>query len=234
MAEKYNIIVTGASRGIGYETTKYLLNNCNCRVIAVTRNRKLLEDKLSDVNNDSLFIIEADIVNDELEIYDLINSKFDIIDGIVNNAGFLSNKNFIETDSTDFIKHLYVNLVAPAMLIKNVIPLLKKSKLKHVVNIGSMSGYQGSSRFPGLSVYGASKAAIASLTESLAVEFADMKIRFNCLALGAVNTEMLQEAFPGYKSDVNPNEMARFISDFLLSSSKVINGKTIPVALSTP
>jgi NAD(P)-dependent dehydrogenase (short-subunit alcohol dehydrogenase family) len=97
-----------------------------------------------------------------------------------------------------------------------------------------MGGFQGSSKYPGLSYYSASKAAIACLSECLAVEFAESGIRVNCLALGAVQTEMFAEAFPGYKAPVNATEMAEFVSYFAVNGQKFFNGKIIPVAVNNP
>jgi len=104
----------------------------------------------------------------------------------------------------------------------------------HIVNIGSMGGFQGSSRYPGLSWYNAGKAALANLTESLGAEFSGRGIFINCLALGAVQTEMLDQAFPGYNAPIKPSAMAGFIGDFALHGHKFMNGKILPVALSNP
>jgi len=85
-----------------------------------------------------------------------------------------------------------------------------------------------------MSLYSASKGALAILTESLAEELKEQNIRVNALALGAVQTEMLEEAFPGYQAAVTAEEMADFITDFALKAHSYINGKIIPVSLSTP
>ena len=127
-----------------------------------------------------------------------------------------------------------INFIAPAELIRLCLPFLGGNQSSHVVNIASMGGFQGSVKFKGLSVYSATKAALASLTECLAAEYAQQKIFFNCLALGAVRTEMLQEAFPGYKAPLNAEEMAGFIAEFAKSGYKFMNGKIVPVSLSTP
>jgi NAD(P)-dependent dehydrogenase (short-subunit alcohol dehydrogenase family) len=104
----------------------------------------------------------------------------------------------------------------------------------HIVNISSIGGFQGSVKFPGLSAYSSSKAALVCLTECLAEEFKDKNIAFNCLALGAVQTDMLNEAFPGYKAPVSASSMASFVTDFVLKAHHFMNGKIIPVSLSTP
>ncbi|MCK7533451.1 MAG: SDR family oxidoreductase [Marinilabiliales bacterium] len=95
----------------------------------------------------------------------------------------------------------------------------------HIVNISSMGGYQGSSKYKGLSYYSASKAAISCLSECLAGEFSGTGITVNCLALGAVQTEMFEEAFPGSQAPVSTMEMAQFIVNFALNGNRFFNGK---------
>lgn len=97
-----------------------------------------------------------------------------------------------------------------------------------------MGGHESTSKFSGLSAYSASKAALANLTECLAEEWKTEGISVNCLMLGAVNTEMLGEAFPGYQAPLNAVEMADFICDFSLKGNTFFNGKLLPVSLSTP
>jgi NAD(P)-dependent dehydrogenase (short-subunit alcohol dehydrogenase family) len=104
----------------------------------------------------------------------------------------------------------------------------------HIVNISSMGGFQGSSKYRGLSYYSASKAAIGCLTECLAIEFSEAGIKVNCLAIGAVQTEMFEEAFPGLKAPVSASEMGRYVSEFALNGHKFFNGKILPVAISNP
>ena len=127
-----------------------------------------------------------------------------------------------------------INFFGPALFTKLLISNLGSIEPGHVVNIGGMGGYQGSVKFPGLSFYSASKAAIANLTECLAEEYKEYNISFNCLAMGAVNTEMLKKAFPGYIAPVEPDQMGKFIAEFAISGHKYFNGKVIPVSLSTP
>ena len=97
-----------------------------------------------------------------------------------------------------------------------------------------MGGFQGSVKFPGLSFYSASKAALACISECLAVELKEFEITVNCLALGSVQTEMLENAFTGYTAPVTASEMGKLIGDFALTGSRFYNGKIIPVALTTP
>jgi 3-oxoacyl-[acyl-carrier protein] reductase len=234
-----NIIVTGASRGIGFELAKNLVKRDNNNLVAIARNEaRLNELKLicsKENSNAQLFPIPFDLLNvetNENELTKKIVNCFSSIDILINNAGFLTNKSFEKLTNTDILSTIKVNLYAPALLIKALLPYMNRGS--HVVNISSMGGFQGSQKFPGLAVYSASKAGIASLTECLAEEYKEKGISFNCLALGATDTEMLHEAFPGYKAPFTAEGMADFIADFALNKGKFFNGKVIPVSISTP
>jgi NAD(P)-dependent dehydrogenase (short-subunit alcohol dehydrogenase family) len=161
-----------------------------------------------------------------------INRQLGKIDILINNAGALLNKPLGQITATEIDDVFNVNVKAPLLLTQALIPLLKPGS--HVVNIGSMGGVQGSVKFPGLSVYSASKGALSVLTECLAAELADKKISVNCLAFGSVQTEMLEKAFPGYKAPVTAAEMGAFVADFAQNGHKYFNGKVLPVSLSTP
>jgi NAD(P)-dependent dehydrogenase (short-subunit alcohol dehydrogenase family) len=223
------IIVTGASRGIGFELTKQLLVEGH-QVITLTRSTNEL-DQLS-THHSKLKVIKCDLASGVDMTLAQIKLHFDQLDVLVNNAGTLINQSFIDTTDADWQHVINVNLMGPVRLIRALTPLMTRGT--HVVNISSMGGYQGSSKFPGLSAYSASKGALSILTECLSVEYAHLGVHFNALCLGAVQTEMLTEAFPGYQAPVQATDMARFIADFALHRSMLFNGKIIPVAVHDP
>jgi NAD(P)-dependent dehydrogenase (short-subunit alcohol dehydrogenase family) len=161
-----------------------------------------------------------------------IKKHFTKIDILINNAGFLVNQPFQKISSVDFDQTFDINIKSPFFLCQTLLPLMHSET--HIVNISSMGGFQGSAKFNGLSVYSASKGALAILTECMAEELKENGIKVNCLALGAVQTEMLSEAFPGYAAPLKPFEMAEFIVDFAINGNKYFNGKIIPVTLSNP
>lgn len=233
-----NIVITGASRGIGKALVNEFINNYdNCNIIVISRN--IDKAFFSEINNNSRvyavpFDIEGLLNNNRLEFKNKVFEIFSSIDILINNAGYLINKPFSDITVLEAKKIFDVNFFASAELINLLKPLLLKSKKSHIVNIGSMGGVQGSVKFAGLSYYSASKAALAVLTESLAEEFKETNIRINCLALGAVQTEMLEEAFPEYKAPITANQMAKYITDFAVNGAKYYNGKILPVSLSTP
>ena len=236
-----NIIVTGASRGIGYQTALKLAADPAHAVLAVSRNEKALkslENECLKKNPDARIGILPFDLEDLGKIGDGLAERaarsFERLDALVNNAGLLIKKTVKAVDPDELQRMMTVNFIAPLMLVRALMPLLEKAPAAHVVNIGSMAGFQGSRKFPGLSGYGASKAAVHVLTECLAVEFADSTVRFNALALGSVQTEMLGEAFPGLKAPLRDFEMAEFFCDFALNGHRYFNGKVLPVALLTP
>jgi NAD(P)-dependent dehydrogenase (short-subunit alcohol dehydrogenase family) len=144
------------------------------------------------------------------------------------------NKPFNQIDEQELEMIMRVNFMVPWLLIQSLTDLLSNSGKSHVVNISSIGGIQGSIKFPGLSAYSSAKGALGILTECLAAELADRNISVNCLALGSVQTEMFSKAFPEYKAQLKPDEIASFITDFALNGNKYFNGKILPVSVSTP
>lgn len=224
-----NIIITGTSRGIGFEMVK-LFSDAGHNVLALSRNSK----PISDLKLKNVTALEFDIAN-ESEIVKLsayLQTGMKSVDVLINNAGFLVNKPFAEITSEEFKRCYDVNVFGVASLIKTTLPFMKKEG--HVVSISSMGGIQGSVKFPGLSAYSSSKGAIITLTELLAEEYKETGPSFNVLALGSVQTEMLEEAFPGFKAPLSATEMAQYIMDFSLTGNKFYNGKILQVSSTTP
>lgn len=234
-----NIIITGASSGIGFETVLDLTASKENKVIALARSGdklRRLHEISSDLNFDGgeLYPAQFDIVYDDYadSLIPFIQSKFDKVDILINNAGALINKPFLETSTADFVAMLQSNILGHVNMIKHIVPLMHEGG--HIVNIGSMGGVQGTVKFPGLSAYSASKGALAVLTEVLAEELKDKNIKVNCLALGSSQTEMFEAAFPDAQAGTLAFEMGRYVADFALHGSKYYNGKILPVANTTP
>jgi short-subunit dehydrogenase len=230
-----NIIVTGGSNGIGKQIALYLAKDINNNVLITGRDHKSLAKIADSAEKKNIKFLVSDFMklHDEREVFkNQVMAIFDSVDILINNAGSLYSKNFTDTDEKKAREMMEVNFFAPVLIIRILLPLMSKGA--HVVNISSMGGYQGSVKFPGLSYYSASKAALACISECLAGELKELNISVNCLALGSVQTEMLEKAFPGYKAPVTATEMGRYIGEFALNESRIYNGKIIPVALTTP
>jgi 3-oxoacyl-[acyl-carrier protein] reductase len=224
-----NIIITGTSRGIGFELVQ-LFAKAGHQVLALSRNEKPIQ-KLN-LKNVTAFSFNLNDVDAYKKVEDFIDSDWEHVDVLINNAGALINKPFSEISMEDFETIYKTNVFGVAELTRIVLPFMKKES--HVVTISSMGGVQGSMKFPGLAAYSSSKAAVITLTELLAEEYKDSGISFNVLALGAVQTEMLEEAFPGYQAPTSALEMAQYILDFSLNGNKYYNGKLLQVSNSTP
>lgn len=224
-----NVVITGTSRGIGFELAQIFAKKGH-QVLAISRNTKPLEA----VNHPNIKVISVDIANnsDLDKVTEFIKNNWNKVDLLINNAGKLINKPFTDLTTDDFLEVYKVNVFGVAALTKNLIPFLQKGS--HVVTISSMGGIQGSMKFPGLAAYSSAKGAVITLSELLAEEYKEQQIAFNVLALGAVQTEMLAEAFPEYQAPLSAEEMANYIFDFSLAGNKFYNGKVLEVSSSTP
>ncbi len=226
-----NILIIGASTGIGFEMTKLFALNKENTVIAISRNSESITDfeNLDNVISKNIDLASLSLKTD---LEQFLNS-FPTIDYVVFNAGKLINKPFLELTEQEILASYNINVLSAFSVFQVVLPKMKNPN-SHVVTISSMGAFQGSVKFSGLSSYSSSKAALTNLTEMLAEEFKDSNVKFNCLCLGAAQTKMLEQAFPGYQAPVSAEKMAEYIVDFTLKAHQWLNGKIIPVSLSTP
>ena len=223
-----NIIITGTSRGIGYELA-LLFANAGHQVLALSRKTP---QELLEHSNITCLAVDLSQETDLIQVEHFLSSTWKNVDAIVHNAGALISKPFSETTTKDFEKIYKVNVFAVSELTRLTLPYLKKGS--HVVTISSMGGIQGSTKFAGLAAYSSSKGAVITLTEVLSEEYKEQGIAFNVLALGSVQTEMLAEAFPGFQAPVSAIEMAEYIYNFTLTGHQFYNGKVLQVSSSTP
>lgn len=229
MSQSKHIIITGTSRGIGFELV-HLLANQGHKVLALSRNAQPVNNlHFDNITSFSFDLCEED---DYKKVEQFIKNEWKHVDILINNAGLLLNKPFAETTFKDFSKVYETNVFGVSEMTRVVLPFMKKDG--HVVTISSMGGIQGSMKFPGLAAYSSSKGAVITLTELLAEEYKETGPQFNVLALGAVQTEMLKEAFPEYEAPTTAKEMASYIQEFALNGNKYYNGKVLQVSNSTP
>ncbi len=228
---RHKIIVTGASRGIGRALSLYLTLERNCDVLAISRDEEMLES-LCESGKGHIHSIAADLTNrgSYIRIQEWISTHWlGELDVLINNAGALVSKPFREMDEQDFDLCVDVNYKSVYFFSQAMLSNLEKGKLKHILNIGSIGGVQGSSKFAGLSVYSSSKGALAILSECMAEELSIDEISVNCLALGSVQTEMLTMAFPGYKAQLESWEMGKMIGDISLDWAGKVSGKVVSI-----
>ena len=223
-----NIIITGTSRGIGYEMALQFAN-AGYNVLALSRK---MPQALVDHKNINCLSVDLSDESQLEKVENFLSTTWENVDAIIHNAGSLVNKPFQELRQVDFERVYKVNVFAGANLTRICIPYLQKGS--HVVTISSMGGVQGSLKFAGLAAYSSSKGAVITLSELLAEEYKEQGISFNVLALGSVQTEMLEEAFPGYQAPISAIEMAEYIYNFTLTGNKYFNGKVLEVSSTNP
>jgi NAD(P)-dependent dehydrogenase (short-subunit alcohol dehydrogenase family) len=224
-----NVIITGTSRGIGIELAK-LFSEAGHRVLALSRNAVPVQD--ISLKNCVAFPCDITKASDIEKVSTYIQANWTQVDVLIHNSGLLVNESFSKISIEDFRRVYEVNVFGVAAMTQAVVPFMKKDG--HVVTISSIGGIQGSSKFSGLSAYSSSKGAVLTLSELLAEEYKETGPAFNALALGAVQTEMLEEAFPGYKAPLTADEMASYIYNFSLTGHTYYNGKILQVSSSTP
>jgi short-subunit dehydrogenase len=233
-----NIIITGASRGIGAEIVRILSRHKNNQIIALSRNgeglKKLVTECAKQYPDSKVKTVEFDLL--QFDFYPFLLQKIETVfrtcDILVNNAGSLVNKPLERMEFQDFDQVFNVNVKSIYFLTQLLLPIMNKGS--HIVNISSMGGFQGSKKFRGLTAYSASKGAVSILSEALAEELSDKEISVNCLAISATQTEMFEKAFPGARALHTPQNMAQYIADFAATGHRFFNGKVIPVSNSVP
>lgn len=227
MATSTNYLITGAGRGVGFDTVKYLLEtNQQANIYAVSRNTT----SLHKFDSSRLHIIQADITVDVEKIKTAIGKK--PLHGILNNAGTIIKKDFTELSYEDFETLYKTNVYAPFNIVRSLLNNIEAGA--HIVNIGSMGGTENTSKFPGMIFYSSSKAALQCLSQCLAVELKDRHITVNCLSMGAVDTEMVRIAFPGFQAPIASGQMAEFFAWFLANGHRFFSGQILPLALTSP
>jgi NAD(P)-dependent dehydrogenase (short-subunit alcohol dehydrogenase family) len=218
---------------VGEATVLRLARVDRCRVLAVARDARALE-MLADKGEGLVETCETDVAMAAAPAIIKERVAGRRVHALVHNAGQLHMAP-MGGHSGDALAALYrVNVFAPLLITQALVDELDGEPPGHVVHIGSMGGFQDSAKFAGLVAYSASKAALACMAQCLAEEFRERSIRSNCLALGSVDTEMLREAFPGYRAPVSAEAMGNHVADFALNGHRLYNGKVLPVAVTTP
>ncbi len=223
-----SVVILGASQGIGAALVDHFAQMADTTVIALSRNLDKVSGRFLQKNVRCYRLDIAGEVQNQLAQINLEGP----IDILINNAGLLINKPFEQLSHQDLTESYQVNVIGIMEATQALLPQLATDA--HIVNISSMGGFQGSLKFAGLAAYSTSKAALCAFTELFAEEYKATSLRMNCLCLGAVQTEMLSAAFPGYIAPTSPAEMAQFIANFALHNGAFFNGKIIPVSSSNP
>ena len=212
--------ITGASKGMGLEITKAVLNNGD-RVIATSRNTEALLEKIGD-HQDNILPIALDITN-ETAVGDAISEgigRFGRIDVVVNNAGYNLLGNIEELSDAEFRETMNVNVFGMAHIIRKVLPHLRRQKSGHIINTSSMMGYMS---YPGNGSYSASKFAVIGLSEALAQEVDPFGIKVTILAPGTFRTNFMS----GNSLHIAKNKIGAYGLDKQVEQFTGLDGKQL-------
>jgi 3-oxoacyl-[acyl-carrier protein] reductase len=234
--EKKNIIVTGASGGIGSSIVEKL-NEAGANILASgTKIEKLDELKK---NFERIKILKFDISqNDKIEEF-IENATSELgggLDAIVNNAGITQDNLAIRMSLDEWQKVININLTSTFLMCKFAIKKMLKNKSGKIVNITSVVGHTGNL---GQANYTASKAGIVAMSKSLAVEYAKKNININCISPGFINTAMTDKIDDKFKEAIiskipsarlgKPDDIANAVLFLSSDLSSYINGETLHV-----
>lgn len=215
-------LVTGAGRGIGAATALLLARDFDLMLTSRTlRELEATQSKIQATSQASVCIFAGDISNQAQvqALFAKLQDEFSRLDVLINNAGFIKPKPLMETSWEEWKTCMAVNLDALFFTCQSAIPLLQKQDQACIINVSSLAGLQGLPKFPGFVAYSAAKAGVIGFSESLAAELRDTSIRVHAFAPGAVNTKMLAEALPEFKTSTQPEDAARKLLELLEEQS---------------
>ena len=219
-------IVTGASSGIGRCTAEMLARR-GARVAAFARSK----EKLADLASDRILPVAGDIrhLGDVERLFSAAESQFGHVDVLINNAGMIDPAPLVETTFDEWQEMFAVNVHGVYLTCRRALPAMIERRRGAIVNVSSISGVPGPEKFPGWVSYCASKGAVNSLTEALAVEIKQHGVRVNSVSPGSVDTKMWAEASGGAPAAMTPEEVAETILFLASDRSRPMNGQNLNV-----
>ena len=217
-------IVTGASSGIGQRTAE-LLAARGARVAIMARSA----EKLRRVAGDHMLAVAGDVSRPEdvERLFAETEGRFGKCDVLVNNAGMIDPAPLVDTAHEQWQRMFAVNVDSIFLTCRRALPSMLERGLGAIVNVSSISGVPGPEKFPGWVSYCASKGAIISLTEALAVEVKSRGVRVNSISPGSVDTPMWSEASGGAPAAMTPDEVAEAILFLASDRSRPMNGQNL-------
>jgi len=230
-----NIIVTGASGGIGNSIVEKL-NDCGANVLASGTRLEKLEELKNKFNN--IKILKFDISqSDKIEEFiDNAANELGGLDCIVNNAGITQDNLAIRMSIDEWKKVIDINLTSTFLMSKFAIKKMLKNKKGKIINITSVVGHTGNL---GQANYTASKAGLVAMSKSLAIEYAKKNINVNCISPGFIKTAMTDKIDEKFKEVIvskipsarlgEPEDIANAVLFLASENSNYINGETLHV-----
>jgi NAD(P)-dependent dehydrogenase (short-subunit alcohol dehydrogenase family) len=221
------VVVTGASNGIGRATAEWFVN-AGARVVGFARSADTLA-ALAAKSDGRLHGVAGDV--SDADAIDLLfretESRFGSCDILVNCAGMIDPRPLVETPPEAWDRMFAVNVRGTYLACCRALGAMLERGGGCIVNVASISGVPGPEKFPGFVSYCASKAAVISLTEALAVEIAGRGVRVNCVSPGSVDTAMWATASGGAPANMTPAEVAESIAYLASRASRPMNGQNL-------
>ena len=222
-------VVTGASSGIGAATAA-LLGARGALVALFARSGDKLRD-LAARHGERMLAVEGDVADpDAIErLFAETEARFGSCELLVNNAGMIDPAPLHETSPERWRRMFAVNVDGTFLATRRALPSMLAKGAGAIVNVASISGVVGPEKFPNWVSYCASKGAVISMTEALAVEVREKGVRVNCVSPGSVDTRMWSDASGGAPASMTADEVARTIVFLLSNDSRPMNGQNLNV-----
>jgi NAD(P)-dependent dehydrogenase (short-subunit alcohol dehydrogenase family) len=223
------VVVTGASSGIGRATAE-LFAQSGALVALFARSTDKLEG-IAKPFGDRALVVPGDVADPAAidRLFDAVESTFGDCDTLINNAGMINVKPLTATTPEEWDRMFAVNIRGAYLASRRALPSMLAKRAGGIVNVASISGVLGPQKFPGFVSYCASKAAVISMTESLAVEVGPQGVRVNCISPGSVDTAMWAEASGGAAAAMTAEEVAKAIAFLASERSRPMNGQNLDV-----
>lgn len=223
------VMITGGAKGIGRACAEAFLQR-GASVSLISRTAAELDAAKSSLSGK--VVTHCGDISDPKVVtawFQLTQKELGSPMVLVNNAATFLNKPITEQTLEDWERVIRINLTGTFLCAQEFFRCAKeKTGKRSIINISSLAGIRGTDKFPGLSSYVASKFGVVGLTEALAVEGKALGVRVNCIAPGAVDTEMLRKAVPQLKAEATPADIAKiivFLSD--PEQAGVVSGSTL-------
>lgn len=222
-------VVTGASSGIGRATAELLVER-GARVVVFARRSDVLTSLAARFDG-RMHVVAGDVASeaDVDRLFDETEARFGACDILVNSAGAIDPAPLLETTPERWRRMFAVNADAVYLACRRALRTMLARKRGAIVSVASISGIPGPEKFPGWASYCASKAAVISFTEALAVDLKDTGVRINAVSPGSVDTPMWAEASGGAPAAMTPRDVAETILFLASDRSKAMNGQNLHV-----
>ena len=222
-------VVTGASSGVGRRTAEMLADR-GARVAIFARSEERLV-AIAASFGEQMLVVPGDVADlaDVERLFNTTEAKLGHCDILVNNAGMIEVAPLVDTTLDQWERTFAVNVHGIFLACRRALPSMIERGKGAIVNVSSISGIVGPEKFPGFVAYCASKGAVISLTEALAVEVKARGVRVTAVSPGSVDTPMWADVSGGAPANMSADEVAETILFLASDRSRPMNGQNVNV-----